>query len=725
METGQEHPGGGPARRRAVAAILASGFLATLGVALFSFVVPLASLDARISGAWLGSAFAGYYLAKLLAAPLGGLLSDRIGPRPLLAGAPLLGALAPLLYLAAPGAGGLYAVQFLLGLISGLHRPVALAALGSQAGNRDLSRYFAIQAMTFGLAVFAGPLMGGLLYLDRRPGPVLAAVAACMALAGLAAALLLPGGMRTVAQKEARREPEPGVSPAALLLAVGGRTLGLGFLAAFYPILLSTLLGRGLRVALLFALPGLATALALPAAQRFFRDASREGLTVGGMLLSAAAMFAMGLAGASWQFALAGAAMGLGSALSVPASMALTAALSPRRGRLFGAAQLVAGIGFLLGPLLGGRLLPSLHAVAPPLQLAALIGALCAVPLAGSALRVRGHFGRGPAAVLALLLAAVLAAPGLAVLDAARPAAERDGFYRFTDVAMGTIVHLTLEAESRQGAERAARRAMDAMHAIQADLDFRSPGGSIRRINEAAGGAWVKPSARAFALIGRALAISRESGGVFDPTVGALTTADFYYALAPSLADGKRDLVDYRKVELNPAEGAVRLRLPGMALDMGGIAKGTIIDASVRMLRKHGVKSGIVEAGGDLYCFGDRDWKVGIRHPRSRELHATVTLREKGICGSGDYQQFVTMERGGEAERRHHIIDPATLGSAHASIGTSVIADSAELADALATTVFIMGPDKGREFLLRHHPGAAAIWFDPDRSVARTDNFPR
>ncbi|MDD3311585.1 hypothetical protein, partial [Pseudodesulfovibrio sp.] len=72
METGQEHPGGGPARRRAVAAILASGFLATLGVALFSFVVPLASLDARISGAWLGSAFAGYYLAKLLAAPLGG-----------------------------------------------------------------------------------------------------------------------------------------------------------------------------------------------------------------------------------------------------------------------------------------------------------------------------------------------------------------------------------------------------------------------------------------------------------------------------------------------------------------------------------------------------------------------------------------------------------------------------------------------------------------------------
>lgn len=721
----QGHSGTGPGSSKATAAILVSGFLTTLAVALFSFVIPLSSLDQRISGAWLGSAFAGYYLAKLVAAPLGGMFADRFGPRPLLVGVPVLGALAPLLYSVVPGTGGLYAVQFLLGLLSGLHRPVALAALGSQAEDRTLSRYFAIQAMTFGLAMFAGPLLGGLLYLNRQPGPVLIAVASCMGLAALAAFLLLPAGLRTATPKDAPTTAKPGVHPAALFAAVAGRTLGIGFLAAFYPILLTTLLGRGMRVALLFAMPGLATTLLLPVVQRCFRNVSREGLTVLGMLLSAAGMFALGGSNTDWQFGLAGAVMGLGSAISIPASMALTAALSPHRGRFFGAAQLSAGVGFLLGPLLGGWLLPSLHAVAPPLQLVALAGALCSVPLAGVALHVRGHFGRRSSTALALILAVLLTAPGLAVLDAARPGGEKDAFYRFTGVAMGTIVHLTLEAESRQGAENASNRAMDAMHAMQADFDFRSPDSSIHRINAAAGHGWIRPTPRAFRLIQRALQISRESDGVFDPTVGALTTADFYYALAPSLADGKRALVNYRKVALNEKEGSVRLELPGMALDMGGIAKGTVIDATVALLRQHGVRSGIVEAGGDLYCFGDREWKIGIRHPRSKNLYATVSLREKGICGSGDYQQFVTREQGGHTERRHHIINPATLDSAHASIGTTVIAESAEMADALATTLFIMGPDKGRKFLKAHHPKVAAIWFDPNSSVAETRNFPQ
>ncbi len=722
----KDNPGNGPTQRAVMAGILVNGFFTTLGVALFAFVIPLASLDARISGAWLGSAFAGYYLAKLLAAPLSGVLSDKIGPRPLLIGVPALGTLVPLLHLIAPGLETLYVIQFLLGLLSGLHRPVALAAMGSNAEESSLSHHFALQAMGFSVAVCAGPLLGGLLYLDRSPGPVLLAVSACMALGTLLTGLLLPAGLTTMTPPKPEHIRRDGVNLGALLLAVTGRTLGLGFLAAFYPILLTTVLGRGMRVALLFAVPGLATALALPVAARFLRDRSNEVLTLSGMLLSAGAMFLLGKGSADWHFLLAGSVMGLGSAISVPPSMALTASLSTRQGRLFGTTQLVAGTGFLLGPLLGGWLIPSLHAIAPPLQLAALTGALCCVPLAASALRVKGHFSPMTARALALILAAGLAVPAFAVLGTTRttPAGE-NGIYRFTDVAMGTIVHLTLAADSRQGADRAARQAMAAMCLLQSDYDFRSRDSSIQRINAGAGHTWVKPTRRVYDLIERALVISRQSDGVFDPTVGALTTANFYYALAPSLAESKRKLVDYRKVKLAPETGRVRLELPGMALDMGGIAKGTIIDATVRVLREQGVKSGIVEAGGDLYCFGNRDWKIGIRNPRSRELFTTLSIREQSVCGSGDYQQFVTVEHDGMAERLHHIINPATLKSAHASIGTSVIADSAELADALATTLFIMGPDKGRAFLQRHHDGVAAIWFDPDRSVALTDNFPR
>lgn len=722
----KDKPDSSPGRRAIVAGILVNGFFTTLGVALFAFVIPLISLDARISGAWLGSAFAGYYLAKLLAAPLSGALSDKIGPRPLLLGVPAVGMFVPLLHLIAPGLETLYVIQFLLGLLSGLHRPVALAAMGSHAEKSSLSRHFALQAMGFSVAVCAGPLLGGLLYLGRTPGPVLIAVSVCMALGTLLTGLLLPAGLRTMTPPKPERIQRDGIHFGALLLAVTGRTLGLGFLAAFYPILLTTVLGRGMQVALLFAVPGLATALALPLAAKFLRDRSSEGLTLSGMLLSAGAMFLLGKGSADWHFLLAGAVMGLGSAISLPASMALTASLSPRQGRVFGTAHMIAGVGFLLGPLLGGWLVPSLHAIAPPLQLAALIGALCCVPLAASALRVKGHFSPMTARTLALVLAAGLAVPAFAVLGTTRttPAGE-SGLYRFTDVAMGTIVHLTLAADSRLGADRAARQAMATMRLLQSDYDFRSRDSSIRRINAGAGHAWVKPTRRVYDLIERALAVSRQSDGVFDPTVGALTTANFYYALAPSLVESKRKLVDYRKVKMDPETGRVRLELPGMALDMGGIAKGTIIDATVRALREQGVKSGIVEAGGDLYGFGEREWKIGIRHPRSRELFTTLSIREQGVCGSGDYQQFVTVEHDGMAERLHHIINPATLESAHASIGTSVIADSAELADALATTLFIMGPNKGRAFLQRHHDGVAAIWFNPDRSVALTDNFPR
>ena len=709
--------------RPAVAGLLLGPMLTALGTALFAFAVPLASLDARASGAWLGTAFAGYYLARLLAAPAGGLLSDRFGPRGPLVLAPLAGALAPLLALARPGMEGLYAVQFLLGLVGGLHRPVALAALGG-AGRR-LHHLFAAQALAFHLAVCAGPLLGGLLYLGG-PGPVLAGVSACMTLAALVSALLLPAGLRTAPETKTDSDRPDQVRASALLLAVGGRTLGLGFLAAFYPILLSASLGRGMRVAALFAAPALATAVALPLAARLLRGAGGEARTLGGLLISAGGMFAVGLADQGWQFLLAGAVMGVGAAVSVPASMALAAGLSPRRGRMFGAAQMAAGTGFLIGPLLGGWLVPALGGVRAPLQLAALAGALCCAPLAASALHRRAGFGPWTARFLAVGLAGLLAVPGLAALrQASLSPLAGPGLYRITDVAMGTVVHLTLETGSRQSAERAAREAMEVMRLLQADYDFRNPGGSVRRINEAAGRGWAEPTPRALALIRRALDVSRESGGAFDPTVGALTTAEFYYALAPSLAESRRGLVDYRKVLIDEPSGRVRLELPGMALDLGGIAKGAIIDAAVAALRAQGVTAGIVEAGGDLYCFGDREWRVGIRHPRSRELFATVAVREKAVCGSGDYQQFVTVEDHGQAQRLHHIIDPATMEPARESIGTTVIAPGAELADALATTVFILGPDKGRAFLARNHPGAAAVWFDPDRSVARTANFPR
>ena len=263
------------------------------------------------------------------------------------------------------------------------------------------------------------------------------------------------------------------------------------------------------------------------------------------------------------------------------------------------------------------------------------------------------------------------------------------------------------------------------MRTLQQDYDFRSMEGSIGQVNRAAGKHWVKTTDRVFALLQRTLQFSALAEGVFDPTIGAATTSPLYFALDESLLKAKKDLVDYRLVMMDAESGRVRLPMEGMALDLGGVAKGTIIDATVVLLRTLGIHAGIVEAGGDFYCFGDRDWTIGIRHPRSEAVYATVTVREQGVCGSGDYEQFVLGDQDGVERVQHHILDTVDMDSAIRTLGVTVIASSAEQADRLATTLFIMGAGRGKEFLADHSPDASAMWFRPDLTVVATENFPK
>ena len=713
--------------RRILAAAMAVGLLSALGVGLFSFTIPLVSLDEKISGEWLGSAFAAFYLAKLLISPVSGMAADRYGPRPVLLAGTLAGCTIPLLYFVLPGLKTLYAVQIAMGIISGLIRPVGMASLGSVSTREKLTGWFAIHSALFSLATFTGPIIGSLLYMNRTMEPVLLGLAACMGAAMLAVLILLPGDFRTH-----RREASPSSGSedsmgrtTALLTAIGGRTLGIGLLMAFYPILLVNTLGRhGLIIALTFAVPGLATFLSLAVSNRFSPRRPELDRVVLGMLISAASLFALSSCTRLWQFVTFGAIMGGGAALSIPASMALASSYSRRQGAVFGAANLASGIGFLLGPLLGGVILQQHHTLQPALQTAAILGALACLPLAAVTLREQFHWGTGLArtgtGILAVTLLALL---GFCLSPRSDVGSPGKDLYRFTDVAMGTIVNLTIEARSLGAATAAARKTMTYMRALQQDLDFRNLDGSVGRINRNAGLSWIKPTSRAFDLIERTLRYSEESRGAFDPTIGALTTSPLYYALDETVARAKSGLVDYRLILIDRPGKRVRLKKKGMALDLGGIAKGFIVDASVAFLRKQGINSGIVEAGGDFYCFGDRTWTIGIRHPLNSATVQTIPVREQGVCGSGDYQQFVTTEEHGRSVKKHHIIDPDTMESARESIGTTVIADSAEKADVLATTLFILGPRQGRAFLSEYSPDSAAIWFLPDHTSAVTDNF--
>lgn len=716
------------AKARSLRAVIASGFMAALGVGLVSFVLPLASMDARVSGGWLGSGFAGFFVARLLAGPLGGWWADKVSPRSPLLFATALGAMAPLLYIVNPSISSLYFIQFVLGVVAGMVRPVGLAVLGGNSDAGASSKWFRYHVLAFNIALFLGPILGGLLFWNRSVQLVLVGLALCMVFANCIIFSCVSARIRSRRRGDTpNSKAAANMSMGALLMAIFGRAFGIGVMVAFYPVLLSMRLGvSGLGAGMLFALPGLVTCVGLPLGP-WMRKRTGVDPVVAGMALSGVGLVLAGVSTESWHFVGAGFVMGLGSAMSIAEAMQLASWTSADQGRVFGRTHLATGSGLVVGPLVGGLLVQWTGNLSTPFVLAGLFGWLCLLSwdrYDGWDWPQHRRFGTWllSKAFPAMFMVAAMFATVHYHNEKKQGSAT---LYRYSEMAMGTMVNLTLEADSQLAADNGARKVMTFIRTVQSDLDYRNPTGSVGQINNAAGKHYVEPSVRAYELIKRAVGFARKTGGVFDPTIGALTTSPLYYVLDETIAREKSDLVNYRFVRFDEEGRRVRLHRRGMALDLGGIAKGSIIDAAVKLLRTMNIRAGIVEAGGDFYCFGDRDWTVGIRHPRNEEVYGTVSVREKGVCGSGDYEQFVSYEDEGETTLKHHIIDPKNMEPAGESAGVTVIAESAELADALATTLFIMGSDQGRRFVERTYPDASALWFAPNLTVTATTGFPQ
>jgi thiamine biosynthesis lipoprotein len=151
-----------------------------------------------------------------------------------------------------------------------------------------------------------------------------------------------------------------------------------------------------------------------------------------------------------------------------------------------------------------------------------------------------------------------------------------------------------------------------------------------------------------------------------------------------------------------------------MQLDLGAIAKGYAVDQAWNRLKAAGLTNVLIDLGGNLRSIGEAapgrgGWRVGVRNPFDDSLVARFLLRDgEAVATSGNYERFVEIE----GVRYAHIMDPRTGAPVTGMAGTTVAAPSAMLADALSTTLFILGPQRGAE-LLRKHPGCEALWI-PD-----------
>ena len=224
----------------------------------------------------------------------------------------------------------------------------------------------------------------------------------------------------------------------------------------------------------------------------------------------------------------------------------------------------------------------------------------------------------------------------------------------------------------------------------------------ISEINRDAAARPVVAGDELFDLIRRSLDISVLTRGAFDITYESVGQHyDFRERERPDKAmiEAERQYIDYQLVELDEAAGTVRFLEQGVRINLGGIAKGYVVEQGVDMLRSHGVENGIVTAGGDSRLLGDRrgrPWMVGIRNPREDgKVAISVPLEDEAISTSGDYERYFEED----GVRYHHIIQPSSGLPVEGVHSATVFGPDAVMTDALSTSVFVMGVDEGLKLI--------------------------
>lgn len=281
--------------------------------------------------------------------------------------------------------------------------------------------------------------------------------------------------------------------------------------------------------------------------------------------------------------------------------------------------------------------------------------------------------------------------------------------------AMDTVMTLTAYGPNAQAGLDAAAAEIQRLDQL---FSISSESGDIFRVNRDGSGTLSADSA---SLLQSALNFAAETGGLFEPTIEPVmqawgfTTKNYR---VPSDEELKELLthVDYRKVSLSDA----KVSLPqGMQLDLGGIAKGFTSARVMDVFRKAGVSSGIISLGGNVQALGTKPdkspWRVGIQDPNNlNDTFAVVEVADEAVITSGAYQRFFEQD----GKTYHHIIDPRTGRPADSGLtSVSIISKDGTLADALSTSLFVMGADAAAEFWKAHRDEFDTIMMDKDGTV--------
>lgn len=293
---------------------------------------------------------------------------------------------------------------------------------------------------------------------------------------------------------------------------------------------------------------------------------------------------------------------------------------------------------------------------------------------------------------------------------------------------LGSPFEITVLAKDTVQGELFCTTAIAEVKRIENLISDWIPTSQISTVNQNAGIKPVKVADEVFDLVERAIKVSQVTKGAFDISYASMDKIwkfDGSMKKMPTETEIKNSVerVGYQKILLNTVDKTIFLKEKGMKLGLGGIGQGYIADKIKELLQEKGCKSGIVNVSGDINTWGNQldgsPWTVAIVNPMNKnKVFASFPLIDSAVETSGNYEKYVTFN----GKRYSHIIDPRSGYPASGIISVSVFAKQTEIADALATGIFVLGVEVGLD-LINQINGIECIIIDDKGSIHYSKNI--
>ncbi len=275
-------------------------------------------------------------------------------------------------------------------------------------------------------------------------------------------------------------------------------------------------------------------------------------------------------------------------------------------------------------------------------------------------------------------------------------------WFKNKQAIMGTEIRLEFWFDEPTQADIIIKAVMAEMRRIDALMSPFKENSELSTLNRLGATQKVKLSEELFNLIKKSITISELTNGAFDVTFASIGNLyDYRHNKKPTQQQIQNNLskINYKHLILTEQDHSIKFAKIGVMIDLGGIAKGHAVDNSIEILKSHGIRYGLVSAGGDTRIIGDhrgRPWITGIRDPRVKGKSAIlIPLSNIAISTSGDYERYFIED----GVRYHHIISPKTGHSVKSVRSVSVIGSDSTTCDALSTSLFVMGSQKALKLI--------------------------